>query len=279
VLRCIWLLLQGVWAQAAQQEPDSEDEDGDGAVDGDSSGSDDEAAAGSSSDAGEEAGSDEEQQQQQQPAANGHAAGSDSSDDEGPPEEHSSRQQQQAFQKQPKPSGKHAAAAGREGGEDSSDDDDGAADAEGAGLDPERVLLYERSKLRWYYAVVECDDRATASRLYEACDGIEFERSACKFDLRWGTAARGVGSEGWPAAWRCSDRAKQGGASCTVCCLEVASCLFAYSGSLPYIHCIACPSVHPEQVAAASISVCMLLPLHTLLCSMLPPPTMLQVCS
>jgi hypothetical protein len=181
------LLLQGVWAQRSQPGSDSEgDDEGDdegGSADGSSS-SDDEAAGRSSS------------EEEEHPAGNGHAAeigssgdddnGDDDSDDDAPPEEHSSKQQrqskqqqQQAFQKQPQPAGK-LAAAGAAGA--ALDDDDGE---EGAGLDPERVLLYERSKLRWYYAVVECDGRATASRLYEACDGIEFERSACKFDLRW----------------------------------------------------------------------------------------------
>lgn len=48
-----------------------------------------------------------------------------------------------------------------------------------------RIRMYERSKLRWYYAIAECDSKATALRLYEECDGLEFQRSACKFDLRF----------------------------------------------------------------------------------------------
>lgn len=64
-----------------------------------------------------------------------------------------------------------------------------AADAEeeeedGAGVDAARLRAYERSKLRWYYAIVECDSVATASKLYAEVDGLELERSACKFDLR-----------------------------------------------------------------------------------------------
>jgi hypothetical protein len=82
--------------------------------------------------------------------------------------------------------GSNAAAAAATAAAAAAGSSDDGSDEEGGDLDPERVLLYERSKLRWYYAVVECVDANIAAAIYEACDGIEFERSASKFDLRWG---------------------------------------------------------------------------------------------
>ena len=61
-------------------------------------------------------------------------------------------------------------------------DEDSESDAE---VDQERLRMYERSKLRYYFAVVECADVSTASHLYAQCDGLEFEltanRCACLF--------------------------------------------------------------------------------------------------
>ncbi|XP_021907988.1 pre-rRNA-processing protein esf1 isoform X2 [Carica papaya] len=61
---------------------------------------------------------------------------------------------------------------------DKDDDDDDE-------IDNEKLRAYERSRLRYYYGVVECDSSATADYLYKACDGTEFERSSNVFDLRF----------------------------------------------------------------------------------------------
>ena len=41
-----------------------------------------------------------------------------------------------------------------------------------ADVDVELMRKYERERLRYYYAIVECDSSATAASLYELCDGL-----------------------------------------------------------------------------------------------------------
>ncbi|KAI8096040.1 hypothetical protein BDF21DRAFT_448156 [Thamnidium elegans] len=79
---------------------------------------------------------------------------------------------------------------------DGSDDDDEEVTAEtviknqveeGAGqdFDQEALRKYQLDRLKYYYAVIECDSPQTAKVIYKTCDNTEYESSANFFDLRY----------------------------------------------------------------------------------------------
>ncbi|EOA29500.1 hypothetical protein CARUB_v10013069mg [Capsella rubella] len=65
------------------------------------------------------------------------------------------------------------------------DDDEEDEEEEDEDVNNQKLRAYEISRLKYYFAVAECDSSATADYLYKSCDGIEFERSSNKLDLRF----------------------------------------------------------------------------------------------
>ena len=52
-------------------------------------------------------------------------------------------------------------------------------------FDSDALRAYQLDRLRYYYAVMECSDAATARKIYEATDGTEYQASSNFIDLRF----------------------------------------------------------------------------------------------